>query len=310
MYYCTMKHYFMLQHKMIDRKLIEFGVHPVLGYALIAIAFVIGSMVIYSRVLYPDYVYSLVATFTIIKLSEPKRNQFLKTCFNHLDYRKIRTIENLLLAIPFLIFMLWKGSYLFSLLLFIGSTIAAEYFNRYNWNQVIPTPFGKWPFEFTRGFRAAFILILLSYFLCFMGIRVDNFNLSLFSLGLLFVICISFNGETEGEYFVWIHRMTPKSFLLYKIKIALIYSIGLTLPIIIALLILFTSYVAPILIITCIGLLNVVTMVITRYSRYPKNMGLPESLLYVISALFSPLMIFALPYFYKRSINQLYKTLG
>ena len=76
----------------------------------------------------------------------------------------------------------------------------------------MPTPFSKNPFEFTTGFRRTLLIFPLAYALTVIAINVDNLNLGIFSILLIFLIVLSFYSKPEEEYYVWVHADTPKSF--------------------------------------------------------------------------------------------------
>jgi hypothetical protein len=74
---------------------------------------------------------------------------------------------------------------------------------------IIPTPFIN-ILEFTVGFRTNYFMFFITYFLAIMAIHVDNFNLGIFSLILVFLSCLSYFTNSENEFYVCI--LTPKEF--------------------------------------------------------------------------------------------------
>ena len=169
---------------MLNRHLREFGINPILGYLLASIVFFSISSLLFNKTTFAPYIYSGIALLTIGKLSELHRCNFLKTCFPRHTYRNIRILENIILGIPFIAFLLYKQEYQYLPIIFLSVLAFYDYNYRNIWNFTIPTPFGKRPYEFTRGFRNTFFIFPLAYSLCIIGINVNNFNLSLFSLGV------------------------------------------------------------------------------------------------------------------------------
>ncbi len=164
-----MEEYFLLQHKILNRKLIDFGVPIWVGYILSPIVFVVLSSFLFYKTEFAGYIYVFIALGLISKLSEPKRNDFLKAIFSKCDYLKIRLFENWIIGVPFIIFLIYKESYLFALILVVLSAIVGLFNFNINTNFTIPTPFGKYPFEFAVGFRKTFFIFPIAYFLTFMS---------------------------------------------------------------------------------------------------------------------------------------------
>ena len=105
----------------------------------------------------------------------------------------------------------------------------------------IPTPFYKKPFEFIAGFRATVIAFFVAYFLTAMAIVYQNFNLGIFSLLFIFLVCLSFYNEPENVFYIWVHKLKATGFLYNKIQTAIIFSSLLTLPALTALAIFFKA---------------------------------------------------------------------
>lgn len=85
-------------------------------------------------------------------------------------------------------------------------------------NLIIPTPFNKKPFEFTVGFRKTFLIFPIAYFLTYKAIATGNFNLGLFSLILVSLTCLTYYSKLENDYYIWNYNLSPKVFLLEKLK--------------------------------------------------------------------------------------------
>jgi len=77
-----MKEYFQLQFKMLNRKMIDFGIPLLIGYTLLPLTFILLSNYLFEKTEYANYLYALIALSFVSKLSEPKRNDFLKSIFN------------------------------------------------------------------------------------------------------------------------------------------------------------------------------------------------------------------------------------
>lgn len=300
-----MKEYFHLQIKMLNRKMLAFGIPIVLGYVLSLIVFVLGSYFLFLKTEFAVYIYFLIALSFISQLSETNRNDFLKSIFKKSAYHRIRVVENLILVSPFLLFLVYKGYFKLSLVLLILSAIISLFHFKSSIQFTIPTPFFKKPFEFVIGFRKSLVVIILAYLIALVSIVVGNFNLGAFSVLLIAIVCISFYAKPENEYFVWNYSLTAKQFLLEKAKACVVNFTLLCLPVLLALGIvnITDAYILLILYFTAVAYL--ITVVLAKYSAYPNEMNLPQVILMAISLLMPPMLIVIAPIFYSKSIKKL-----
>jgi hypothetical protein len=294
---------------MLNRQLSDFGLNPVLGYIIIAGAFIGISNYVFLKTPYAAYIYAVVALVVINNLAGVNRNNFLRACFSGVRYVAIRTIENTAVALPFIAFQVYNHNYLAAILLLVCSALLVftKPVNRFNFT--LPTPFYSYPFEFTAGFRKTFHLIILAYFLMGIAAVISNFHLGLFALIVVLLICLSYYTEPEGDFFVWIYSRNASSFILNKVKILLLYTTLLSLPITLTLLLLFPGNALIIIGIQCLGYIYIITALLGKYANFPENMILPEIILFVISFVFPPLLIGVLPYFYIKSQKKLKEIL-
>ena len=217
------EHYFQLQFRMLNRSIRDFGLHPAVAYIFAVLGFVVISYLLFYKVSFAEYIFPFFALASMYKLCNEDRNHWLAmNLVNH--FRKIRFLENLIIALPFLIFMLVKASYFGIIILCLGMAILTFYTSKEINNVAIPTPFSSRPFEFLVGFRRTFIMFIIAYFLCGMAIYVDNYALGLFSVIVPFWISISFYNNQERIYLVWMNSSNAKIFLSEKLKTALLFS--------------------------------------------------------------------------------------
>ena len=300
-----MKSYLHLQKRMLERKLVEFGVHPLLGYFLILVFFLILSELIFFKLGYAAFIYAFLGLSLLPYLGESKRNEFLKNIFSSKQYIETRLLENILAILPFTLFLFYKNCYLIGFAIFILSCLVSliNFANKLNWT--LPTPFTKKPFEFTVGFRKTWAVLALAYFLCFMAINVANFNLGVFALAVVFFTSMSFYYEPENTYFVWIHSSDPKSFLTKKIYNALVQSTILSIPISVILGLFFQENIPIILTIQILGYIYLITIILAKYSSFPGFLSVPQGLIVAASFVLPPLLLVIIPYLYKKSLYRL-----
>ncbi|MGO4819630.1 ABC transporter permease [Flavobacterium sp. W22_SRS_FP1] len=304
-----MKEYFTLQLKILNRQLTDWGVIPVFGY-LIAIAVFIGlSTTLFEKTQYAEYAYILLALSIVTKLAEVSRNEFLKLWYSKSEYFKLRIIENFIIATPFIFFLIFKEKYMSSFLLLIATGLSTLINFNKKPNFVLPTPFSTNPFEFTVGFRINYFLYLFAYFLAFMSISVNNFNLGLFSLIVALLGCLSYYVKSEREFYVWIFSLSPKEFLLYKLKNIIQYSTLLCLPIIVSLSLCFYTKIDIILGFQCLGYLFIFTTMLAKYSVFPEKLNMRFTVVFAFIVWLPPLLIVIIPYLYIQSTKKLKEIL-
>ena len=302
-----MKYILKLQLTLINRELVDFGIKPILGYLISVFAFIFFSHQFFQKVLYPEYFYIFFSLSILLYLNEKRRNDFLKLLYKNNEYFKIRVVENLIISLPFEIFLLYKHQILSVFLLFISSILLVFYITRNRLSFVLPTPFNKKPFEFNIGFRSQFLMIIFCYTITFISINVKNFNLGLFSLFLLHLIITIFYYKSEEKYFVWIFNQSPKKFLIEKIQTSIKYTLILSSPISISLII-FNPELHSFLTILGIQFLGVVLIIISilgKYSNFPSSSNPVQMFSLIFSISFPPILILVIPFLYMKSIKKL-----
>lgn len=149
------------------------------------------------------------------------------------------------------------------------------------------------------------MLFVLAYFVVFKAIQVNNYNLGIVTLGLVFLLMMSFYLKPEAKYFVWIYANKSTTFLKKKIVVAFISASILITPLLIALIIAFESNVIISVGVFLLGFVFLYSVILAKYSAYPNEIGVPQGILYTLSLWFPPLLLFVLPLFYKRSKQKL-----
>lgn len=305
-----MKKYFQLQYKIVNRKIVDFGLPLFIGYTFLPLVFMFLSNYLFKNRAYANYIYVFIALSIVLKLSEPKRNDFLKSIFSKDNYKKIRILENIIICLPFTLFLIYQKQLIFSIILNICSVILILFNISTNLNATIPTPFSKQPFEFTVGFRKTFYAFPVAYFLTYISISVENFNLGVVSMLLIGLTCFSYYSKTENEYFVWNYNLSSREFLIAKIKICLCYFSFLSLPIIIALSITFFNQINTLIIAVFLCYAYLSTIVLAKYTTYPNSMHLPQIILFALTFIFPPMLLILIPLFYSQSIEKLNTVLN
>ena len=285
---------------------------PIVAYLLallILLVFVgVSFLLLSGKYVYAPYIYALASLFFVSKLNDIRRNDFLKFCFTKAQYRKVRILENLIVTLPFLLFLLCKDHFYLTLIL-VAITISMALLSfKTTYNITIPTPFYKKLFEFTVGFRNTFFMFFISYGVAIIAIKVNNFNLGVFALGLIFLTILGYYLKPENEYFIWIYNCTPAKFLFKKIGVAILFSFCLSLPVLILLSIAYFEHIGVLLIFTFLGFMYLTTLILAKYSVYPEEIGIMQGVILAFG-LFPPMLIVIIPLFASKSVNQLKEIL-
>lgn len=304
-----MKEYFNLQFKMLNRQLTEWGIEPLIGYGVSLFAFIGISIKLFEETQFAEYIYIVFALSLILKLNEVNRNDFLKLCYSKIEYAKIRIFENIIVSIAFITFLLFQEKYLSASVLSISVCLFALIDLKSKSGFTIPTPFYKDPFEFTVGFRTNYFIYFFAYFLTFMSISVDNFNLGIFSLILTLLSCVNYYTNSEDAFYVWIFSLSPREFIRYKLKNIIQYSTILCLPIIVTLSFFFFSNIELIIGFLCLGYLFIFTTMLAKYSVFPEKLNIRFGIVLALTLWLPALLVLIIPYLYLQSTKKLKEIL-
>ena len=279
------------------------------GLICAGIVFIFLSKFLFLKTAYAPIIYLLFGLGFCINLGQKEYDVLLRQIFSKEEHLRIRLIENTIGLLPFLIYLLFEAQFLAAAALFPIGVITSYWKPRPTPTFVMPTPFKKYPFEFIVGFRKSFWFFLIILFLMIQAIRVDNYNLAIFSFGLLFFMSMSYYIKPEKTYFVWIHNRKTKAFLFEKFKVAFICMAILS---ILPYLLLIYIYPDKVLITTMVlglGFTFLASVILAKYSAFPFEMNIPQALLYGISLWFPPILLIVMFLFYRQSKRNLDRIL-
>lgn len=305
-----MRGYFVLQFKMNVRKMVDFGLNPILGFLLLSIAFVGGTEFLYFKLEIASYIYVAVALTFLYKLSSTKRNDFLQTCFPRHSYFKLRLLENALLALPFLIYLVIKADLIHAGILSASTFILALVKIQMKQNYSFPTPFSKRPFEFAVGTRKTLLLFPLSWILTYLAIEQGNFNLGVFSILIIVIAAHYYFLTPENELYVWVHSKTSKQFLAHKIGIGIFHLTIAVIPNCLALIFFFPDDTVIVLLSLVVGYVYLTTFILAKFAAYPNEFSIPQAIIFTLCIAFPPFLLFVIPWFFKQAIVKLNQLLA
>lgn len=297
--------YFQLQFKLLNRRFKELGFEPWFAYVLILLTLMTAVHQSFERYSFAPYVFVALCMLLQVNLGNQKRIDFLKIIFITRKFRRIRLLENALLALPFMIEFIVYQKWIALAILGLTTILLAMINMKISHQKTLPTPFSKRPFEFSVGFRSALLLLIACYVLMGIGLYVDNFNLGMFSILALFVVCMGFYTQPEDEFYVWIHHHSISTFLFSKVKTALMNVSLLSAPLVLILLGFYPmngGYVALFVLITFVFMIAVV---LAKYAAYPNEIQLIQVFFLGISIPAPFLLLLFIPLFYNQATNRL-----
>ena len=295
--------HFSIHRIRFERASLEFGLDPLVSYILIPILFVGLSFVWMSKDMLTQWTYIFPPVFVLFIISHPDKLQFYKQIYTKDIFSRIRWIENFLIAIPFLLFLFFKSLFL-PFIVLLSITIIISMKDRNEWTPIaLPTPFYRFPFEFTSGFRYSWILIIGFYALAIISCFVGNETLGIFSVITLALSSTFYYQYPETEYFVWIHNMDSKIFIIHKIKIATAYTLLIVMPMLILVVVMWPSYTLWTVLGVLSALMFLATAIVAKYTMYPHFFNLPLVLAMSLGFVAPPLLLILFPILYNKAIK-------
>lgn len=303
-------YHFRLQATRIHRMVCSMGLHPLINYFIILALFGGASFSLFSHNAKILVAYVFIALQVLSLQSKPAYHDFLKQNYSSSDLSKIRLLENLLIALPFVLMLAISANYYASLGVLLASVIMALNTHRFAWQIVLPTPFYRHPFEFTAGFRLSFFLVIGAYYLAYISIHYANPGIGIFVIYALGVLAALYHSYPEDQYYVWIFHRTATSFIFYKLQTALAYAALLSLPVGAALGLANPDKLGLIVAALGLGLAVCTVGVLAKYAAFPREMSLREGLPLGFSIMFPPLLLVLIPYFYLSAQRRLKEILA
>ena len=303
-----MRHYYQLQLLRARRLLAEQRLSPIVAVVLVAVAFMGLSCLLFRRTELAAYLYPTIAVYLCILLSDKQRTAFAHEHLPRGDFRFVRLLENLVVAACFAFYLCYEGYWLPAVLLLGVAAAISPFRTGGAGSRALPTPFRRYPFEFTAGLRRGWPILLLIGFVAIQGLLVGNPELTLFTLGSISLLSMSFILPPEPPDYVWVYNIGAADFLWRKIGRAAVGNLMLSLPLLLAVGLRFTDYLHMALLLQLLGTCAIALATVMKYEAFPDDLDLPRSLLLTVGVVFFPLLpVFFMLYYprAKRSLNAL-----
>jgi hypothetical protein len=286
------------------------GLSPMLVFAVLPIAFIIGSILLFMKTSLAPYLYTYIAMTLCHHLSNASRLEFIQLVFGKSTCIRIRLSENVMAALPFGLFLIWKGFPMFALAAMVISVLLAFVSTRESAGWVIPTPFQRFPFEFPAGFRKTWIVIVLSYLILIASALWGNFFVGLSALIILAITGMTYYSNPENFLIVWVNSACSGAFLGNKLRTAAGCFASLSLPLVLILAAIYPERIAVIAGAEILGLLIVWLGLLSKYSAFPAELS-PQKITILMFVLMIPVLLpLALPALYFQAKERLRNILG
>jgi len=301
----ALSYFFHLQVKRMHRTIGDWGLNPWLIYIGAPLLFAGGSVALFSRTAYASCIYVGIAAAALLQLCSSTRLRFLRQVFDRPTYWRIRMLENMLMIVPFMVFFLCRVEAWFVLGLLVLAVAAVPLRMGSAGTTALPTPFSGHPFEFAVGFRTSVGVLLVAYVLMVVGIWVGNGHLSIATLLLVVLVCANYYAWSEPLLYVWVYRLTPRSFLWLKVKTACRYLTIVLLPMVLAVACFFPDKWLIVLAVVAVGYGYIALAVLAKYTAFPRGVSIPQGILMAVSLVLPPLLLVSIPYFFRQAKNNI-----
>ena len=178
----TLRYHFIVWWRSIVRLFKDNGLNPLIGIGATILVFALLVSLLYYKLDYPGFIIVGLGMLSTSQFSSMKRDEFLQNDFSKSQFIQLRLLEGIIFAIPFCIALFAAGDHLMGVVLAVISPVLALFSGR-QWHFVaIPTPLGRYPFEFTSGIRKYILLVVAIAAIFIIALAVGNSNLAIFSM--------------------------------------------------------------------------------------------------------------------------------
>ncbi|UXP32019.1 hypothetical protein N6H18_16880 [Reichenbachiella agarivorans] len=301
-------YYLLLQIKRANRYIREAGIHPLIIYTVLMAVFSFASLALLRQLEHGALIYAgmAIGVARIISLDE----SVLINWVSKGVFVWIRFFTKLALILPFVVFLIvFQGYWEIGLLLISVFFLSIVQVHPIVNSTVIPTPFGRRPFEFILGFRRSFPVLIVCFTLSCISVYVANFNLGLFALVVILLTLIGFYSFSEHNFYVWNFNGSAQRYLTQKLQFLMINTLALVAPLCLVLIIGYPEMYMIIVAVIVLGLLYIAEVMLIKYAYLHRGMDVLKGLLLAFSLLMPPLLLAIMPLMYIKALKNVTSTL-
>ncbi len=291
-----------LEWKRLNRRLKDWGLAKELIILTLFIALILLTILAKKSFI----LFSILSYLLIQSAMGVKENQFYKSILQEKNYLFFKRCKMVLYALPFLGILMYYGQWLHVLGVLTLVTLIPERLNTFSiTNGSIPSPFPTFSYKHNISFRKYFFLQLALLFLIIPAYKYHNFRLALFSVISIQIVIQLGAFLIEPRTYIQIHSRNSNQFLWQQVKNLWIHFIRWPGPIIALLLLLFPHEWIWFVVVIILVMLHGTYWIFLMYSKWPKEIQIPDVLLILISIWFPPLLILMMPFAFKKASENL-----
>lgn len=208
-------------------------------------------------------------------------------------------------AVVLLIPLLVAGLYDYALVL-VGFAFVLPWFKQskfaLKWSY---TPFSYQPFEFTAGIRKTFFLQIVLLGLFAIGVKVNNMNLAFAAIGFNLLSSFLFYVQPEPLPLLRLSNFSPARFLWWKLKIGMLHALIYNSLFTVLGFLFYSDYYLELIGILGIGLVYLSVLILAKYAAFPKEISIPQALVFALGFWVPPIMLLVGVYFYHQAKQNL-----
>lgn len=299
------RYYFQLQFKMTLRKIREFGMHPILAFLLFAIAGIILHYTLLTKLNYSDWIVFLVPILILFSFSNPKKLEFLLIHLNKKSFYGIRILENTIISLAPVIYLLWNHSFGKGMILLLITIVVSFFSFQIKSQKVFPTPFTRFLYEYAIGFRKTVLIYPLSFLILILSFKTGNHYIGVFAWLVLMFTTLSYYSYPDDEFYIWNSRLSVRGFLFNKIFQGLYYTTMISIPFFIVFLFFTEVEIIILIVLQFVIFLLQISILLSKYASHPRMIHIPYSILTIVCILFPPMFLFFIPYLFTKAKNKL-----
>ena len=298
-------YYLKLELKLLNRKLLKTGFNINLFWSIVPLILLLAGVQIIQKGDTSSWILVALVSFAFQNNNSAIHQEFLITNIGKFKIGLIRQIRNVLLASPFIISLIYYDRTMHALSL-LALALVGIYVNVPKFKTiVIPTPYRNYPFEFIVGFRRFFWVWFLLIPIVYVSKVYQNDALTLFIYAVIMLIHLQFYNNQEPTWYIWNEAKSPSEFLVNKMRIGLICNlISFTIPTLLLLLALSDSW---IILVSMWGFSFVLCAfsILNKYAFIPQQLPALQGLIFALNIVFPPLLLFSIPYLFKKAEQNL-----
>lgn len=287
-------YYISLRLKQFVRFFSSNGIHPLIGITILLLLFTIASVAIFQKLPYAVWIYLALALFSLLELQPAKMNVVLRQQVTANTFFRAKLLENILITIPFLVFLCYKLEWGPAALLLL-TVVPYSY---YSFSlpkprlRTLASPFPAYAFEYHNMFRIVMPVYAIYLLLLIVGVVSGNFYVMLAPFFLLLFVMQTAYGLPEDVSYIWLYRCSAARFLQKKMLALLIAYACSFLPFLLTGLVFYTSSFGMVVVCFIAGLIAMTGALFIKYQFYPSALVTQITQLiffgFAVSAIASP----------------------